>query len=244
MSEHILSRYDEQLQKLLATLIKMGSLAQEQLEAVLSALDNTDTEAAQLVINRDAKIDKYDLKIEKRCLNLFALQQPVATDLRVIMSSLAINRSIERVGDYTVNIARAIIAGGDFSPLVGSTEIRAMGRNALVMFETALNAFIQYDPTLARKVIVCDSEVDELDRSNRAKIVDLMSRNGAMVPAGVALIGICRDLERIADESTNISEEVIFTVEATNVRHKHLDAVVLDEPSGAHDESGDGGGEE
>jgi len=156
------------------------------------------------------------------------------------MASLAINRSIERIGDYTVNIARAIIAGGTFSSLIEATAIREMGRNALVMFETALNAFIQYDPALARKVIACDSEVDELDRANRAKLVDLMSRNGSMAPAGVALIGICKDLERIADESTNISEEVIFAVEATNVRHKHLDAVVLDEPTGTPEHSSHG----
>lgn len=220
MSEHIFTRFDNKLDKLITTLIKMGSLAQEQIEVVLQALETNNTELAKLVMERDRKIDKYDVKIDKQCMNLFALQQPVANDLRVIMSALAINRNIERIGDHLVNIAEHVLDPHLVPELVKQTSLLEMGRKAEAMVVNALDAFMQNDVELAQSVILGDDEVDLLNRSNIAKVMELMMADSGNIPGGTAIISMTRDFERLADEATNIAEEVVFIVEAEFIKHK------------------------
>jgi phosphate transport system protein len=220
MSEHIFKRFDKRLEKLLATLLKAGSLAQDQLETVIRALETGNEELAGVVIERDEKIDTYDLKIDKQCLNLLALQQPVASDLRVIMSALSINRNIERIGDHAVNIAERIGGLAPHRNLLWETTLLEMGKKTESMVVNALDAFLNQDPDLARTVIGLDDQVDELHHRNQSGIIELMKAEPDNIPAGAAMISICRDLERIADEATNIAEEVVFALEAEIIRHQ------------------------
>jgi phosphate transport system protein len=223
MSEHIFKRFDEKLDKLITTLIKMGSLAQDQIEVVLNALETNNIELAKFVIERDRKIDKYDVKIDKQCMNLFALQQPVAMDLRVIMSALSINRDIERIGDHVVNIAETIFDLQESNELLHKSTLLTMGRKAESMVVNALDAFMNRDVDMARRVIQDDDAVDALDAENLSTIIDLMSKKEIPISVGTSMIGISRNFERLADEATNIAEEVVFVVEAEFIRHKSPD---------------------
>jgi phosphate transport system protein len=220
MSDHILKRFDELLDKLSMRVISMGSLVQEQVVESIHALERHDVALAQRVIERDDRIDKYDVKIDKLCMKLFALQQPVAMDLRVVLSAMRINRNLERISDYTVNIAQAVLQSVELSRIVRQTELLTMAQQAQRMVFDALQAFIHHDVDLARTVASMDDEVDDLNDKVFMTMVDIMREHPDLVePCSLALL-IARDVERLADESTNIAEEVVFVVDAKIVKHK------------------------
>ncbi len=214
-------QFEIQLEKLKTRLIKMCSLVDEQVELALKSIDQENMELADLVIERDDKVDKFDVKIEKVCQKIFALNQPVAMDLRLIMSSLTINTNLERIGDLAVNLAENFKEMKKKPGFFDKTKLNEMSALSREMIKDAIDSFIEGDPKLAQKVIESDDKVDELDRENHSLLKEIMKQNPENVEAGIILLGISRHLERLADHATNIAEDVFFIVEAQMIKHKY-----------------------
>jgi len=217
MERHFL----QQLEKLKTRLIKMCSLVDEQLELALKAVDEEKPELALLVIERDNKVDKYDLKVDRICQRIVALNQPVAMDLRMIMSSLTINNNLERVGDIAANIAENFLLIKKKPSFFERIKFASMAQITTGMLKNAIDAFINGDPKTAEKVIQSEELLDKLNVENHKISIEIMKENKDNIEAAVAFLVICRQLERIGDHATNIAEDVFFIVQAQNIRHNY-----------------------
>ena len=217
MERHI----DQQLEKLKTRIIKMCSLVDEQVEFSIRSVDNEDAGLAQLVIDRDKKVDKYDVKIDKICQKIFALNQPVAMDLRLIMSSLIINNNLERVGDIAVNIAESFLEMKKKPDFMKRIHYEEMAKLVKTMIRNAIDSFIEGNAQLAKTAIESDDTVDDYNKENRKILIEIMKENKENIEPGVALLVISRQLERMGDHATNIAEDVYFIVEAQMIKHKY-----------------------
>jgi phosphate transport system protein len=222
-------QFEIQIEKLKTRLIKMCSLVDEQVELAIKAMDEGNTELAELVIERDTKVDKYDVKIEKICQKIFALSQPVAMDLRLIMSALTIDTNLERIGDLAVNISESVSEIREKPELLDRTRIKEMSKIARDMIRNAIDAFIEGDANLAQKVIQTDDQVDDLNAENHSLLKEVMKEKPENVAPGVALLVVSRHFERLADHATNIAEDVYFIVEAQMIKHKYEKYLFSDE---------------
>lgn len=212
---------DEHLEKLKTRVIKMCSLVDEQVHLAAKAVEEENLELAKFVIEQDKKVDKFDLKIDKICQKIFALTQPVAMDLRLIMSSMTLNTDLERVGDIAVNIAENILLIQKKPEFYNRTKIAEMFISAKKMLKNAIDAYINGNPELAKSVIYDDAEVDKLNAQNHFILKNIMKENPDNIESAVALLVISRELERIADHATNIAEDVFFIYEAQMIKHKY-----------------------
>jgi phosphate transport system protein len=212
---------DFQLAKLKKRLIKMCSLVDEQVNNSIKAVEEEDLELAQLVIEQDKKVDKYDVKIEKTCQKIFALNQPVAMDLRLIMSAMSLDMNLERIGDMAVNIAEAIISMKKKPSFIGQTKFDEMSKVVKIMIKTSIDSFIDNNAEYARKVIDLDDKLDALDEENQKLLIDIMKKDCDSIESGVAMLDISRMMERLGDHATNIAEDVYFIVEAQLIKHKY-----------------------
>ncbi len=231
-------QFEIQIEKLKTRLIKMCSLVDEQVESSLKAIDEEDIALADIVIERDAKVDKYDVKIEKICQKIFALSQPVAMDLRLIMSALTIDTNLERIGDLAVNIAEAVKEIKTKPDFYERTSLKEMSLISRDMVRNAIDSFIHGDPNLAKIVIETDDKVDELNVVNHKVLKEIMKEKPENVDPGVTLLVISRHLERLADHATNIAEDVYFIVEAQMIKHKY-EKIVMGDDDGDEDSSAD-----
>jgi phosphate transport system protein len=211
------------LDKLRTRLIRMGSLVEEQVELAFKALLECNEGLAKLVIERDDKVDKLDIKIDKQCQRIFALQQPVASDLRLLLASIKINNELERIGDMATNISYPVIHDPGVCILVKEFGFDKITSAAYTMVKASLDAFVNNDADLAKHVLPTDSTVDGLERQFKSDIIALMREKPEIIPQGVELISILSNIERMADHATNIAENVIFLFEAKMVRHRHLE---------------------
>lgn len=212
---------DEHLEKLKTRILKMCSLVDEQFQLAVKAVEEENLEIAKFVIERDAKVDKYDLKIEKICQKIFALSQPVAMDLRLIMSSMTLNTDLERIGDISVNIVENILMIKNKPHFYNRTKLSEMFSLTKEMLKNAIDAYINGNAELAKKVIISDDQVDKLNAENHSILKAIMKESPDNIEAAVALLVISRELERVADHSTNIAEDVFFIVEAQIIKHKY-----------------------
>lgn len=212
---------DVQLEKLKKRLFKMCSLVDEQVNNAIKAVEEEDMELAKSVIEKDDKVDKYDIKIEKTCQKIFALNQPVAMDLRLIMSAMSLDMNLERIGDNAVNIAEFIIEMKKKPEFFTKTKFESMANIVRVMIKTAIDSFIDNNADHARKVIEMDEQLDMLDKENHRIIVEIMKKDCKYVEEGVSMLGISRIMERLGDHATNIAEDVYFIVEAHLIKHRY-----------------------
>lgn len=215
------THFDIQLAKLRTRLFKMCSLVDEQVLFALRAFEEEDITLAENVIARDKKVDKYDVKIEKICQKLFALNQPVAMDLRLIMSAMTINTNLERIGDIAVNIAENFVLIKKKPAFLERTTINSMSSLVKEMLRNAIDSFITNDPKLAEKVIRADDQLDALNSENHRILIEIMKEDKENIEAAVALLVTSREMERIGDHATNIAEDVYFIVEAELIKHKY-----------------------
>jgi len=209
----------EELEELKQLLLTMGGLAEERLRLAVRGLVDRDHGALEEVIAGDARIDDLQIEVDKRCFTLLALYQPVAVDLRTVVSALKINTDLERVGDFAVNIgevARRYLLHPPVKPLI---DLPRMGELALKMLREALDAFVAKDVSLARTVLRQDDWLDALKDQVFREVLTYMLGDSATIEPGINLILISRHLERVGDHATNIAEDVIFIVEARDVRH-------------------------
>ena len=212
---------DEYIEKLKSRVIKMCSLVDEQVQAAIKSVEDENLELAQQVIEKDNKVDKYDNKIDKICQKIFALTQPVAMDLRVIMSSLTINNNLERIGDIAVNIAEYIKMIEKKPAFFKQTKLDEMFILTRQMLKDSIDSYIAGDEKLAKTVIESDDKLDQLNIDNHKILVEIMKQNPNNIEPGIALLVMSRQLERLGDHCTNVAEDVFFIIEAHIVKHKY-----------------------
>jgi len=213
--------FEGDLETLKHRLLHMGSLCESQTHKALVSLMERRAELARTVIEGDAAVNLLQIEIDDRCLKMLALQQPMATDLRLITSAMKMGADLERIGDQAVNIAETALRLLETPPLKPVIDIAEMAEIAQKMTRDALDSFVRRDAALARDVLQRDDKVDQLkDRVFRVLLTHMMADPGTIERA-LGLILISRNLERIADHATNIAEDVIFLVEAKDVRHHH-----------------------
>jgi phosphate transport system protein len=212
--------FEHEMDKLRTRIIKMGSLVDEQVEYAFRALTEWNVAMASLVMERDTKVDKLDFKIEKQCQRIFALQQPVARDLRLIMAALKINSDLERMGDLAFNVARSVETLLPYRAQVDKLDLMQMTAAVQKMVRHTIDSFVNNDPELAISVMKSDIRVDQYEERLSKQIVDMMKKDSEFVEPGATLIVQLRHMERLADHATNIAEDVIFFTEAKVVRNR------------------------
>lgn len=212
--------FDEELKELHKEILRMGVLAQEAIYKSIEALKNRDKAQAQDVIDTDNKIDALELSIDERCIDLIARYQPMAGDLRFIATGMKINAELERIADLAVDISQRVLELADkplLKPLIDIPRLSIIAQN---MVRDSIDSFVKKDVELARKVVLSDSEADQLrNRVQEELINDYMAHDASTANRAVALLLIARHLERICDHTTNIAEDVVYMVEAKVVRH-------------------------
>jgi phosphate transport system protein len=211
--------FQRDLEQLKSNVIKMGSMVEQNLTWALEAVMTQNSELAAKVVSSDGKINQYEIDIDNSVVDLLALQQPVASDLRLILAIQKINNDLERIGDHAVNIAESalgLIETPQNEPLL---EIPNMALIAKEMFSQAIDSFIHLNPQLARSVLESDDRIDALNRAMNHQVVKLIKQDLRTVEGGLHLLRLSRNLERVADLTTNIAEEVIFHTQARIVKH-------------------------
>jgi len=211
--------FEMELDQLRTMLIRMGSLVEEQIDCGVKAISDGDESLATLVIERDKKVDEYDNLIDQQCMRIFALTQPVAVDLRLLMAALKINNELERIGDIAVNLAERVKPLAVFKSFVKETRLKEMATAAREMVKAAIDSFVNNDPELAKKVLESDDLIDAIDRQMFEQMVDTMKKSKDLIEPAVHMVILSRHLERLADHSTNIAEDVIFLVNARIIKH-------------------------
>jgi phosphate transport system protein len=214
--------FDEQIASLNQQLLLMSGHAESIIRKAVEALMRRDPALADQVFADDKVIDRMEIDIEEACIQLLALQQPLARDLRLITSALKISNDLERVGDHAVNIA------GCAKELVGKPPVRPLADlpelsdKAIAMLRDALDAFVRRDPDAARLLVRRDDEVDRLHRQMFADLMGRMIADPQQVDRSMTFVLVGRNLERIGDLATNVAEEVVFIAEARIIKH-HAD---------------------
>jgi len=221
-------QFEIHIEKLKTRIIKMCSLVDEQVDYAFKAIADDNPELSKSVIVNDKKVNKQDRKIEKICQKIIALNQPVAMDLRLIMSALTISNNLERVGDLAKNISYSFIDMQSKPNFIKETKHFEMTSVAKEMLRDAIDAYNGNDIALAKKVIETDDILDELYKTNRLILIDLMQKDKANIKNAVLLLEISRQLERIGDQSTNIAEDVYFIVQAQVIKHKYEKYIYTD----------------
>lgn len=216
MSRHL----QRDIENLKVNILSLGAMVEESVYKAVKSIETWDAVLAREVVDQDWVIDKRELEVEDDCLKILALHQPVAFDLRFIVSTLKINNDLERIGDLAVNIAER----GAF--LAKSERIRipfdlpGMATKVQSMLRKSLDALVNTDPDEAREVCAADDEVDQINREMYSQISASIRSRPEQVDSLIHLLSVSRFLERISDHATNISEDVIYMTEGEIVRHQ------------------------
>jgi len=211
--------FEDELETLRSQLIRMGSLIDEQVETAIRALKEGNLELAKFVLDREERVNELDLAIDGQCQRIFALTQPVAVDLRLLLAAMRMNSDFERIGDIAVNVAERVEALQDYPSLIERSGAFEMIATAREMLTSVLNAFIHSDSEEARSVFEKEDRVDELNRQIFYNLIDEMKSDPVMIEPAAHLMALLRHIERLADHATNIAENVIFVAEAKLMRH-------------------------
>jgi phosphate transport system protein len=209
MSEHIVSSYDEQLDLINSTLIKMGGLVETQLHNSLVALGDKDTAFAEEILRDDNKIDALEKEIDALTYKVIAMRQPLANDLTVL-SALSIANDLERMGDHATNIAKRVANVKINMPDTPVSEIVNMGENVQRMIKNVLDAFVQKSDTLAINAWDLDGDIDELYLSIYRDLLKTMAEDPDTITGCSHLLSIAKNIERIGDYVQNIAEDIHF----------------------------------
>jgi len=216
MSLHL----QKSIEKLKRRILAVSALAEESFYLAVRAIEERDAVLARKVIEADGRLDEEEVDVEEECLKILALHQPVALDLRFIVSVLKINSDLERIGDMAVNIAERAVYLATKVKVITTFDFPGMTEKTRTMLRNSLDSLVNRDPELARKVIAADDEVDMMNRHMYDQIKKAISGKRDDTNALLHLLSVSRHLERIADHATNIAEDVIYMVEGKIVRHK------------------------
>lgn len=214
------THFEQQLDELTGRLVAMSRMIEGLIETSLEAVQEKDANKAKAVILGDREIDAMEVEIEEACVELLALQQPMATDLRRLVAILKINNDLERIGDHAVNIAettqRLIERNSGWSLPIELSEAGAIAQG---MLRDVLDSFVQQDVDKARAVLKRDDRVDQLDESHLRSEITLMMESPIQIGQSLSFILIGRNIERVADLACNIGEDVVYLVEGKTIRH-------------------------
>ena len=211
---------DEELTELQKLILAMSSLTEESIARSLAALQKLDARMAQAVIKDDIKVNELEVAIDDKCLQLIALYQPAAMDLRFIAMALKMCTDLERIADLAVNICQRTLELSGWPQLKPLIDIPKLASLAQGMLRDAVDAFVNRDVDLAKQVIRRDDEADSLRNLVQSELVnDYLAKDASTAPRAVALILVARYLERICDHTTNIAEDVIYMVKGDKVKH-------------------------
>jgi phosphate transport system protein len=213
--------FSVELEELNQSLLQMGGLVEQSIRRAVQSVVDREKEVAKQVMRDEERINQMQLEIDAGTTRLLALNQPVASDLRRLTAILKINTDLERMGDLAVNIAERAISLANRPKLKAMVDIPKMASLTESMLLKSLDAFVKGDAELATSVLLADNEVDSLRDVVYTELVALMQREPIVVPGAVDMMFVARNLERIADHSTNIAEDVIFLVKGEDVRHHH-----------------------
>lgn len=214
-SDHIVKSFDEDLRQLDNYIAEMGGLAEHLFADSIKALARRDSALAERVILNDKRIDDLEVEVDSHTIEMLALRQPMADDLRVVITALRIASLIERIGDYAKNISKRTVAITQTPPVGPSKTIARMGNVVQGMIKTVLDAYLNRDAELARDVRMRDEEVDALHTSLFRELLTYMMEDPRSISACTHLLFVAKNIERIGDHATNIAENVHFLVHGT-----------------------------
>jgi len=211
--------FDEELAELKTKLLRMAGLAEDQIDKALAALVTRDVTLAREVIERDHKVNAFDVEIDEDCIQLLALHQPAARDLRLVTTAMKIATELERISDLAENVCERAIELNEEPQLKPYIDIPRMGNQARIMVKESIDAFVKDDAALARKVLMNDDLVDELMEQLFRELLSFMIEDPRTISRAIRLSFIAKYLERMADHATNIAELVVYLVEGRIIRH-------------------------
>ncbi len=213
--------FTDDLNELNAMLLKMSSLTEVAIDMSILALKELNTNMAQDVISKDSQIDEMEIEVEEKVIDIIALHQPLARDLRFVTTALQINANLERIADLAVNISQRVLELASVKPLLKPLiDIPRLSELARIMVRQSMDAFVNHDQNLARDIIHMESEADQLRNRIQEELThEFIMVDGKTAPRAIPLLLIARHLERICDQATNIAESVIYLEQAIVVKH-------------------------
>lgn len=210
--DHIVKSFDEELQRLKQAVAQMGGLVEAQLQNAVDALVKRDQEAATKVIQEDKKIDELEQQVGNLVIRLLALRQPMAVDLRQIVSALKISSDLERIGDYATNVAKRAIALSQIPPLKPLYTIPRMAKLVQQIIKDVLDSYVEMDAAKAIAAWQRDEEVDEMYTSLFRELLTYMMEDQRNIGPCIHLLFIAKNIERMGDHATNVAEDIHFLV--------------------------------
>jgi phosphate transport system protein len=212
-------RLQKELEKIKKRILALGTMVEERVRMAIKAIETWDSDLAGQIMRMDYEIDELEIEVEEECLKILALHQPVAVDLRFLIAVIKINNDLERIGDEAVNIANRVQNIAKRRRLQLSFDYSIMAEKAASMLRMSMDALVNMDIDLAFKVLTLDDDVDHMHREIYDRIKEIMAQKPDASGYLINLYTISRHLERLADHSTNIAEEVIYLIEGEIVRH-------------------------
>jgi phosphate transport system protein len=210
---------NREMDKLKQRFLLLGGRVEQSLRQAVQAARERDTDLARKVIETDDEIDTLEVELEEECLKILALHQPVAVDLRFIVAILKINNDLERVGDLAANVAEHALFLAERPPLPFPFDFEGLAERVQAMVRLSLDALVNQSAAKAQEVRLADDEVDRMHHETYGAVERLIREQPEHLASAINLLGLSRRLERVADQATNIAEDVIYLVEGEIVRH-------------------------
>ena len=221
-SKHILGTFDEALTSLRDNVLLMSSLTERSLDRAITGLLKRDDELCAIAIADDEEIDQLEKQMDKDGIELLLRFQPVASDLRRVVSAMKLSSNLERMADQATNIARRARKLNQHPPLPEAELIRPMYAHAMAMFKDAIDAYVRGDVDLARSVVPRDEALDNMNRNAGRRLTERMAEDPGQLRGYLNLIFVSRCLERVGDHATNMAEDAVYALAAEDIRHQHL----------------------
>lgn len=218
---HILATFDEALGSLRTNVLLMSSLTERSLDRAITGLLKRDDEACAIAIADDEEIDQLEKQIDKDGIELLLRFQPVASDLRRVVSAMKLSSNLERMADQATNIARRARKLNQHPALPEADLIKPMYDHAMAMFKDSVDAYIREDVELARAVVPRDQGLDEMNSTASRRLIERMAEDPDQLRGYLNLIFVSRCLERVGDHATNMAEDAVYAAAAEDIRHQH-----------------------
>lgn len=218
---HILATFDEALASLRNSVLMMSSLTERSLDRAITGLLQRDDDLCAIAIADDEEIDQLEKQVDHDGIDLLLRFQPVASDLRRVVSAMKLSSNLERMADQATNIARRARKLNQHPPLAEVELIRPMYAHAMAMFRDAIDAYVRSDVGQARSVVPRDEALDEMNRMAGRRLTERMAEDPNQLRGYLNLIFVSRCLERVGDHATNMAEDAVYAVAAEDIRHQH-----------------------
>ena len=231
MNDHVLKRFDDELKKLRYRLVKMGTLVQQQIELAVVSLLNNNIEIAKIVLELEKKINKLDVKINTQCIKIIALHQPVANDLRLVLTGYQINLYLEIIGDTTALITKDVMKMFCPPDLIGLTKIKHMSEHLIDLISKLMDSFVDMNLTLAIETLKIVEQVQRLYDENFEILKDLMKQDMKHIDTCAYIQDINRNFLSISHHTKNIAEELVYLFDSKIVKHMNIEDIIKIDPA-------------